>query len=220
MQNPGKRYLLAILVTGLIIGGNNVNAQSGITIDASQQMTTFDFYDSMGETDDSYSPIYSGAYNVGYSYFLDFGMYFNASVGMRNAGSSMTYDATDLRWDFQYGQGKLGLGYAYNMGRFSPYLGVSGYYSMLLTANQQINDPMRENKDYDLMGAGLIAEDDFGLYITPGVRIAASDFISVYTELGYLMGMQNIETGTGEQEAYNTGYSITLGLSFTIQSIN
>ncbi len=219
MLKPGKLFLSALIVTSLIICSNNAQAQTGITIDASQQITTFDFVDSNGTTDDTYLPIYSGAYNVGYTHFLDLGIYFTAKAGMRNAGATMAYDATNLRWDFQYGQGSLGVGYAHKMGRISPYLGISGYYAKLLKANQQINDPMRENKDYDIIDSGLISDNDFGLYITPGVRIAASEFISVYTEFGYLMGMQNIETGTSDQEAYNTGYALTLGLSFTIKNV-
>lgn len=216
-MNKKIQYLfLLIIMSGLFILPINLTAQTGITIDASQQMTSFEFTSSTGEVDNSYSPIYSGAYNFGYTHFLDFGLYFNAAIGMRNAGATMTVDNTNLRWDFQYAQAKLGVGYMYKLGRINPYLGISGYYSKLLKANQQVNDPTRENINYDLMEAGMITEQDYGLLITPGVRIAASDYITVYTEFGYLMGMQNIEPGESNQEATNVGYSVTLGLSFTI----
>ncbi|MBS3777615.1 MAG: hypothetical protein KGY70_20645 [Bacteroidales bacterium] len=215
-MNKAVRYLFLVVVAGLFILPRQANAQSGITIDASQQMTSFEFTNSAGNIDNSYSPIYSGAYTAGYTHVLDFGLYFNTAVGMRNAGATMTLDDTHLRWDFRYAQGKLGLGYMYDLGRFRPYLGVSGYYAKLLKANQRINDPTRENINYDLMEAGMVNEKDYGLLVTPGVRIAASDFISVYTEFEYLMGLQNIETGASNQEATNMGYSLTLGLSITI----
>jgi hypothetical protein len=58
---------------------NQVNAQSSITIDASQQITNFVFVDGSGFQDNTYlifgesnlyKPVYSGTYNVGYSYLL------------------------------------------------------------------------------------------------------------------------------------------------------
>ncbi len=210
-------YLFLItIVSGLFILPNKTTGQTGITMDASQQMTSFKFTNSVGEIDNSYSPIFSGSYDVGYAHFLDFGLYFNAAVGMRNAGATMSVDNTNLRWDFQYAQGKLGIGYMYELGRINPYLGISGYYARLLNANQRVNDPTRENINYDLLDAGMITEQDYGVIITPGFRIAASDYISVYTEFEYLMGLQNIEPGESDQKAINAGYSLTLGLSFTI----
>ncbi|MEF8845610.1 MAG: hypothetical protein V5A59_09070 [Bacteroidales bacterium] len=210
------QYFLFVLFTGLLLCANNVSAQTGITIDASQQMTTFEFTSSDGNIDNSYSPIYTGAYHFGYSYFLDNGIYFNAGIGMRNAGATMAIDATNLRWDFKYGQGKLGGGYMYELGRINPYLGIAGYYARLLTANQRINDPKRENINYDLLESGSILENDYGLLITPGVRLSASEYISVYTEFSYLMGLQNLQPGDTGQEAINAGYAITLGVSFNL----
>lgn len=209
-------HLFLIMVAGLFLLPGQAKAQSGITIDASQQITSFQFTNSTGQVDNSYSSIYSGAYTVGYTHFLDYGIYLDGGLGMRNAGATMTLDDTHLRWDFRYAQIELGGGYIYDLGMFSPYLGVSGYYAKLLKANQRINDPTRENINYDLMEAGMVNEGDLGLLITPGVRISASDFISVYTEFEYLMGLQNIEAGESSQEASNLGYSLSIGLSITI----
>ncbi len=215
-MNKTVYNFLLLLFLGILICSNQANAQTGITIDASQQMTSFEFTSSSNDVDNSYSPIYSGAYNVGYTHFLDLNLYFDAGVGMRNAGATMNIDNTNLRWDFQYAQGELGMGYMFELGRLNPYLGISGYYATLLKANQRINDPTRENINYDLMNTGRISKQDYGLLITPGIRITASDYISVYTEFEYLMGLQNIEAGENDQEATNLGYALTLGLSFTI----
>lgn len=196
-------------------------SQSGITIEASQMITNFAFTNSDAVLENSYfilnqeseyRPVYSGAYQVGYSYMLDMGLFFNASIGMRKSGATMVYDNTNYLWNLQYAQGKLGLGYGYTMGIFMPYLSTSGYYGFLLKANQSIN-----NENFDILNSGSIAKNDFGLYISPGLRINASDFVSVFMELSYMMGMQNIETGDTGQEAKNLANALTLGVIFNIQ---
>lgn len=219
-----KKMLAAVmfcLVLGWVATTGHVKAQSSITIDASQQITNFVFTDGSGLQDNTYlmfgeenlfKPVYSGAYSFGYSYLLDVGVFFRLNVGMRNAGATMVYDATNYLWEFQYLQGKLGVGYAVNLGLVNPYLAVSGYYGSLLKANQRIN-----NEDFDIIDSELIQKNDYGLNIPLGVRIDASEFVSVYTEVSYLMGLQNIETADNGQEANNVGYMFTLGLSFTIQ---
>ncbi|MFW5821498.1 MAG: hypothetical protein ACOCWA_09415 [Bacteroidota bacterium] len=212
---------LLLLVIGLTTNFNSLKAQSGITIDASQQITNFVFSDGSGVQDNTYlifgeenlyKPVYSGAYSVGYSYLLNFGMFIRASAGMRNAGATMVYDAVNYQWNLKYLQGKLGIGYALSLGRVNPYFGVSGYYGQLVKAQQVIN-----NEDFDIIDSGDIQSNDYGLYISPGVRIDASEYISVYGELGYSMGLQNIETADNGQEASNLAYMLTLGLSFTIK---
>ncbi len=209
------------LLLGLIGTAGHVKAQSSITIDASQQITNFVFINGSGLQDNSqlmfgednlYKPVYSGAYSFGYSYLLDFGMFIRLNVGMRNAGATMVYDATNYQWEFQYLKTNLGVGYALDMGRINPYLGVSGYYGSLLKANQRIN-----NEDYDIIDSESIQKSDFGLSFPLGVRIDASEFVSVYTEVSYLMGLQNIETADNGQEANNVAYLFTLGLSFAIK---
>ncbi len=196
------------------------NGLSGITIDASQQMTNFVFVDGTGVQentylmfgkDNLYKPAYSGTYNVGYFHMLDFGLFFRTSLGMRNAGATMVFDAANYQWDFKYIQAKLGTGYAYDLGLFNPYLGVSGYLGYLVKANQTVN-----NEDFDIIDSESIQKNDFGLYFSPGVRMDASDYISVYSEFSYLMGLQNIESADNSQKAVNVAYMVTLGLSFTI----
>jgi hypothetical protein len=206
----------------LVITKNNpAQAQSSITIDASQQITNFVFTNDKGLQDNTYlifgeenlyKPVYSGAYSFGYSYLFDFGMFIRAKAGMRNSGATMVYDATNYKWEFQYLQGNVGLGYALNLGRVNPYLAVSGYYGYLLKANQRIN-----NEDFDIIDSESIQKSDYGINIPLGVRIDASEYRSVYTEASYLMGLQNIENADNNQEANNVGYMFTLGLSFTIK---
>jgi len=203
---------ILFLAAGFLITINTLYAQSSIRVDASQLITNFKFTDSKGNVDDSYSPLFAGAYSVGYAYELDFGLFFNVGAGMRKAGATMVYDAANYQWNLQYAQAKLGTGYAYDLGIVKPYLGVSGYYGYLLKANQTVN-----NEDFDILDSESIKKDDYGLYFTPGLKINVSGVISVYTEYSYLMGLNNIETGDSGQETNIVSHVVTFGLSFTFE---
>lgn len=219
INNKQLPYLL-FLIMCIYCNYSNVSAQSSITIDASQQITNFAFADAAGDqestllmfgNDGTYKPEYSGAYSLGYAYSFDFNLFIKANVGMRNAGASMVYDDINYSWDFRYLQTKIGVGYAYDLGMFKPYIAVSGYYGYLLTAEQSIN-----NENFDIRGNESIKSADVGLNIPLGVRIDANDLISVYTEAAYVMGLYNIETDESGQNAKNVAYQFTLGLAFAI----
>jgi hypothetical protein len=188
------------------------NGQSSIFIDASQQVTTFRFLNSDGTIDKSYAPIYSGAYQVGYAYELDLGVFFRGGAGMRKAGATMVYDAANYQWDLQYLNTEIGAGYGYPLGRFTPFFQVSGYFGYLLKANQKIN-----NEDFDIIDSGSLKRVDAGVMFIPGVKMSVNELISVYADFSYLMGLLNLETSTNGQKSTNTGYIISLGLSFAIQ---
>lgn len=190
----------------------SVMAQSSFTLDASQMLTNFKFIDSMGVQDKSYSGNYSGAYSIGYRYSSAGGFLFRAGIGMRKAGATLVYDATNYSWDLQYADVKLGIGYKYDAGRIQPYLTVSPYYAFLLKANQRIN-----NEDFDIKNSKSLQKTDYGIFISPGTQIRISDDIAAYAEFSYLMGLQNIETDAG-QKGYNTAYALTVGVAFTIGS--
>jgi len=217
-----KKIKIFALATVMFAGINitSLKAQSAIDVEASQMVTNFVFTNSLGEqqssylvwkADNEYKPAYSGAYHLGYSYTLDMGMFFRAHTGMRKSGATMVYDDANYQWDLQYLQGRLGIGYGYSIGMVAPYLCVSGYYSHLLKANQVI-----DNQEFNIKKSGDIEKNDFGLYTSPGVRIDASDYMSVYLELSYLMGLQNIETSDA-QESLNIANAFTVGVSFNIQ---
>lgn len=225
----GNLLLLGMLIS--ITASVSLNAQSRLLIDASQQVTNFRFMDSEGVLDKTYSPVYSGAYNVGYAYELDFGLFFRGGVGMRQAGATMVYDAANYLWNLQYLSTKIGAGYQLELGMFSPYITVSGFYGFLLKANQRIN-----NEDFDIIESGSIIRHDVGTIFSPGVNVHISEAITVYGEFSFLKGLQNVEAesdgkttfsyllGTANmaedatgQVSTNTAYAITLGLSFAIQ---
>lgn len=205
----------------MIVFQTSVSAQSSLTIDASQMMTSFKFIDSEGNQDKTYNSILAGSYSVGYRYKSESGFLVRAAVGMRNAGATMVYEDINYLWDFQYADIKLGAGYMINMGRFSPYMSASPYFAYLLKANQTIN-----NVNYDLVDAKQMQSFDYGVNITPGLQLNLSNYISAYTEFNYLMGLNNIEShsttnleaGTSESKGYNKSLMLTLGIAFTITS--
>ncbi len=188
----------------------NAMAQSSITIDASQVFSTFKFLDSQGNQDKNYSGIYSGAYSLGYRYTGEKGFMFRGSAGMRKAGSTLVYDAMNYTWNLQYLDVKLGIGWAFGKGRTKPYLSASPYYAFLLKATQVIN-----NENFNVLNSKSISSSDYGVFITPGVQFKASDAITIYGELNYMLGLQNLEKDSGEK-SYNRAYSATLGVAFTI----
>ena len=189
----------------------NTNAQSSITIDASQNMTNFKFTNSDGERDKNYSPSYSGSYNVGYRYTTDFGLFAGVRLGMRRAGASTVIDDANYSWDLQYFNANIDLGYQYTLGKVSPYLAVSPYFGYLLRATQTLN-----HQDFNIINSGDLQKIDFGLFISPGVSFAANDYISIYTQFNYMLGLQNLETNE-DQTSNNTLMGISLGLSINIK---
>jgi hypothetical protein len=207
-----KKQCAALLIgIGCLIASEKSIAQSSLTIDASQNMTNFNFTNSGGERDMNYSPNFSGSYNLGYRYRTDFGLFGGARIGMRGAGASTIIDDANYSWDLQYLNANLDIGYEYELGKVSPYLMVSPYFGRLLSATQTLN-----HQDYNIINSGDLKQSDFGLFGSLGARFAASDLISVYAQLNYMMGLQNLETNES-QTSNNTLMGISLGLSFSIK---
>lgn len=184
---------------------------SSITIEASQNVTNFKFTDSDGNIDDSYSPLYSGGYALGYRYALDQGLFFSGKLGMRNAGATYVFDDTNYSWDLQYAEVRLGIGYNYSFGKFGVHLSAQPYFAYLLKANQRLN-----NEDFDIRDSGILNETDYGVFISPGGNFTVSDYIAVYVDVNYMLGLANLETDES-QTSNNTLIGATLGVSFTIK---
>ena len=203
-----KSLIILLVCAGFSI---SLNAQSGLTLEASQLLTSFKFTDSRGnDLSNEYSGIFTGAYNLGYRHVTAGGIMVSGGLGMRNGGSTLVYDAMNYRWDLKYAVGRLGLGYMYQAGRLSPYLNVSGYFAYMLRGFQTIN-----NEHFNITSMEVINEMDYGLYISPGVQLRLSDAVSTYMEVNYLMGLANLEKFEG-QESKNMSYGLTLGLSLSI----
>ncbi|MFH2142391.1 MAG: outer membrane beta-barrel protein [Bacteroidota bacterium] len=207
MKKMKQFLLLACFIACIVI----VNAQSSLTIDASQLYASFKFNDSQGnKLNSEYSGVFTGAYGVGYRYVTDFGLIIKQGIGMRNAGASLVYDDMNYSWKLQYADSKLGFGYIYIMDRINPYFVASGYFAYLLRGIQIIN-----NENFNITESGLLNKMDYGVIFTPGVEFKLSDYVSSYLEFNYLWGLNNVEMDEG-QKATNFAYGLTLGLSFSI----
>jgi hypothetical protein len=203
-----KSLIIVIVCAGL---ATPLNAQSGLTLEASQLFTSFKFSDSRGnDLSSDYSGIFTGAYNLGYRHVSPGGIMVSGGLGMHNAGSTLVYDAMNYMWDLKYAGGRLGVGYMLQTDRMSPYLNISGYYAYLLRGYQIIN-----NQHFNITSMEVINTMDYGLYLSPGVQLRLSDAVSTYLEFNYLMGLANLERDES-QEARNMAYGLTLGLSLSI----
>lgn len=212
-MRKNKLIIRLVLVSIAFIAFESVSLaqNSSITIDASQNMTNFKFTDSRGEVDDSYKPNFSGSYNLGYRYNTDFGLFAGIKLGMRNAGASLIYDDANYSWNLQYVDTKIDIGYMHSFDKFSAYLAVSPYFGYMLRATQTLN-----HQDYDIINSGDLEKVDYGLFISPGVNFQINDYVSVYSQFNYMIGLQNLETIEG-QESKNTLMGLSLGLAFDIK---
>jgi hypothetical protein len=205
-MNKKLYFAFIILIISLSI---HCNAQSFITIDGSQVFSNLKFTNSNGQKDKSYSNIITGGYSIGYRIYKK-GLFARLNVGMRKGGATMVYNNSNITWGLQYCDVRLGVGYELDKWRIKPYVSASGYYSFLLKATQSM-----DGLNYDIKKNKSVKSSDYGVLLVPGIKVFISDYISIYSEFSYLIGLQNLETNT-KQKLNNTGYSISLGIAATI----
>jgi len=207
-----KRIYHFIFFIGLIFPVS-ISAQSFLSIEAAQVFSTFKYIDSQGDVDNTYSYNVLGSYSLGYQNTKQNGFFIRANIGMRKAGANLVYNNSNYIWNMQYTDLKAGIGYQFNKWRIKPSVAVSPYYAFLLNANQTIND-----NNYDIKNNKSIKDSDFGVIIAPGLNVILSNYISIYAEYNYILGLQNIETADLE-ELYNRGFSLNFGVAFNITKI-
>ena len=71
---------------------------------------------------------------------------------------------------------------------------------------------------YDIKADKALKAYDFGLLLNLGANIKLSQYIALYAEYGYNLGLKNIEPEE-EQYLYNRGFLIKLGLAININNI-
>ena len=199
----------------LMMSGIAVMAQSGLTIEGTQLISSYKFKDSNANKDKSYIPVVAGGYSIGYLHDTGNGLVIHPRIGMRSGGATMMHEGSNYLWETQYVDLKVGLGYSMDMGRFSPYATLSPYFAVLLKGNQVLN-----NQNYDLVKTGSMKSTDFGFFFSPGVKTALNDLISAYLEVSYFQGLSNIDTDVNGQKAVNIGAGATLGLTFNITQLS
>lgn len=185
--------------------------QSAITFDVGEVFSTFKFIDDQGNKTNFTNNI-TGCFSLGYQYINKNGLFILTNIGMRKAGASIVYDGLNVNWTIQYALANIGLGYMLNKRRFKPYFSASPYFGYMLKGNQIIgidNLDIREQKS--------MKTTDFGLYFSPGFKIALSSYVACTAQYNYILGLQNLETSTGGKQSYNRGFSFNLGIAITIE---
>jgi len=185
-------------------------AQSNITFDGGQTFSTYKFTDDQGNAVKGFSNNITGCFSLGYQYIANNGLFLRTNVGMRKGGASLVVDETNINWNIQYADADIGLGYMLNKWRIKPYLSASPYFAYMLKGEQTMGQD-----NYDIKKNKSMTPTDYGLYISPGFKIALSNFISFYAEYKQILGLQNLENSTN-QKSFNRGFSINLGVSVTI----
>ncbi len=187
---------------------NNAN------IEFSQVFSSFSYIDSKGVKDKTYTYRVSNAYSFGIQHINSTGLFVRANIGMRKAGSGLTFNKITYNWNLQYLDVKAGIGYKFIKWRLRPYFSLSPYYAYLLNASQTIN-----SDSYDIKSNKSIKSSDIGVYITGGLNIILSNYVSLYAEYNYIRGLYNIEPAQKER-LYNYASSLNLGVSFNITKIS
>jgi hypothetical protein len=186
------------------------SAQSNVTFDAGQVFSTYKYTDSQGNTEKDLTSNITGCFSLGYQYVKYNGLFIRTNMGMRKAGASMTVDEMNISWNVQYADANIGLGYMFNKWRLKPYFSASPYFAYMLRANQTIGPD-----NYDILKNKSLKTTDYGLFLSPGFKIALSNYISFYAEYKYILGLQNLENSSNQQ-SFNRGFSINLGVAVTI----
>jgi hypothetical protein len=207
-----KLALLIILIINVFVT-KHLAAQSALNIDAGEVFSTFKYSDSNGSEKNFTSNITS-CFSLGYQYTANSGLFIKANVGLRKAGASFVYNKTNIDWNLQYTTVDLGVGYILNKWRLKPYISASPYFAYMLKGEETLGQ-----YSYDIKQNKSMSGTDFGVYISPGVKIALSNFVSFYAEYKQILGLQNLETTTG-QASYNRGFSVNLGIAITFLKYN
>ena len=84
-------------------------------------------------------------------------------------------------------------------------------FGYLLKANQTIGVV-----NYDLKANNTMKSTDLGLIFSTGIKLALTNYISIFTDYKYILGEHNLENATGK-ESYNRGFSFSLGVAIIIE---
>ncbi len=206
-----NKQLLKFIILSLVLFLNKYSAaQSNITFDAGQVFSTFKFIDSQGIQEKNFTNNITGCFSLGYQYKANNGLFIRSNLGMRKGGASLIFNEIDFKWNVQYADAAIGVGYMINKWRLKPYFSASPYFAYMLKGEQTFGPSI-----YDIKKNKSMASSDYGLYFSPGLKIALSNYVSFYAEYKYILGLQNLEK-SANQTSFNRGFSINLGVSITI----
>ena len=196
------------------VGGEETE-QPTLTIDAGRVFSTFQFINSQGnQLTELTTNNTTTSFGLGYQYPLQNGLFIRANIGLRKGGASMIYEGLNINWNIQYADANIGLGYMYNKWRLKPYFSLSPYLGYMQKGSQTIGADT-----YDIKKEKSMKTNDFGLFFSPGLKIALTKSIAFYAEYKYILGLNNLETATTDKKSYNRGWAINMGVAVTLNAL-
>lgn len=207
------QILKFIILLSILFFARYSIAQSNVSFDAGQVFSTYRFIDTLGNIEKEFTNNITGCFSLGYQYSPDNGVFIRTNIGMRKGGASIIVDEINVTWNVQYIDANIGLGYMVDKWRLKPYFSISPYFGYMLRGNQTIG-----SDNYDIKKNESMKTTDLGVFISPGFKIALSNYISFYAEYKYILGLQNLENSN--QKSFNRGFSINLGVSIAIIKYN
>ena len=199
-----------ILFIPLVFFVANLFGQQSLSFEAGQVFSKFRFVDNKGGQTKDFEYQAGGCYNLHYNYITQEGIFVRLGVGMRKSGATTKYGKVPVSWNLNYLDATIGLGYAYTKIRFKPYFCAEHYFGFLLKAWQTLGSNNIDLKKYNNM-----SQQDFGLFVIPGVRMDLSDQLAVFSEYKQMIGLANLEKSNG-QKLNNRGFIISLGVAANI----
>ena len=204
-----------LLLMGLLLGANRVGmAQSSIALDVNQLFSS-NVFKVGGVVDNGYKTLPTISYNLSFLQEMKNGLIVQGSVGMQTIGSSTFADGNVYTYNFQYAVGKIGVGYELNKFKLKPFVIVAPYYGYLLTGTSASTNASLPFTD--LKQNNSILSNDWGFVFNPGVRFEASDYISIFANVSYVYGIENI-SNLSDRQTYNRGIGFGIGITATIIS--
>lgn len=214
-----KRFLKIFLILIWFWSISPLLAQSYLNLDIAQNFSTFKFSSNPIESNENpdlipnYSQISTTAFGIGYRYLHSSGAFIGGGIGFRKAGAALVYKRVNYLWNLQYCDLKAGIGYQYDKWQIKPFVSLLPYYAYLLNAKQSIG-----LNYYDIKSDKAIKNSDLGIFFNLGANVTLSQYLAIYAEYTYNLGLKNIEP-TPEQYLYNRGFGIKLGLSISINTL-
>ena len=184
-----------------------------------QTFSTFKYKDSQGNKDSEMNWANHFSYALNLSRVFKNNVYLIGEIGFKQLGANSSIYNQKLNWHLNYLDANIGFGKTFKKknSRFYSYIGISGYGSLLLTAQQTVG-----NNYYNLIekDTAVLRKTDYGATLHLGINIRpfGGDIKNTlfFIELRPSMGLCQLEENTEghTEELKNNAISIYAGLRF------
>lgn len=208
-----KKFILVCLT---VCGTSYGFSQDNISIFVAQNLATFKYNDTQGNSDPNMSSSLRLGYGANYSKVFNSGFFIRPEIAYQNLGAVSILNNQKLDWSLNYFNFNLGFGYLIHLGPVVPFIGVSPYASYLYKASQTYGTDY-----YDMLADKGIQTSDYGVNIFGGLKYQFIEVASAFIEVSDVIGLNQLETNniSGHNEKlYNRAIAFRFGVSFNIVS--